>query len=462
MRLISRFSLLIILACIGTFAFGQDLKRPANYGFYPVPVDDATAKEKGMKETRGLLVQGVGPGTTFGEMGIVQGDVVLSVNGQRTDDRVALNAAKKNLWSGEKVKVEIWRDGKVSKVAGTMVGKPRETSDRWDVMYDKVPFDGGYLSGIVTKPKSKGPHPTIYFIPGYTCASVEALSPIHPYSKMLDSLNALGYVIFRVDKPGTGEGPNPCSCAETGFYKEVDVFRAGWKHLQQYDFVNKDEIYIFGHSMGGFEAPLLAAEEEINPRGVAVYGTAFQSWYEYIINMLRFQEPRNGEDYITFEQDMKEYTALFYEHYFLHKPLDKIITNPTWKALLERDFALDEAGNILWRKSFFWRELSEVNVTEAWAKTDAYVLSMYGEADFEVFNPFSMEEIARIVNTYHPGHGKYVFLDGTNHGMINVGSMEKEVALKGSPEYRDYVVNHFDWRLVTELHKWIQEVSEQP
>lgn len=462
MNFLSRYSILLSLVLWSSLSSGQNLKRQANYGFYPQPVDEAIAEEKGLKEVRGILVRGVGPGTTFGNMGVQEGDVVLTINGKRIDTQPALAAAKRDLWAGDKIKVEIWREGKTQKLAGNMVGKPRETSDKWDVIYDKVPFDGGFLSGIVTKPKSSGPHPTIYFIPGYTCASVEALSPIHPYTRMLDSLNALGYVIFRVDKPGTGEGPNPCSCAETGFYKEVDVFRAGWDHLQTYSFVDKDEIYIFGHSMGGFEAPLLAAEDNISPRGVAVYGTAFQSWYEYILNMLRFQEPRNGEDYVAFEDDMKEYTKLFYDHYVLHKPLDQIISNPTWKTLLERDFALDEAGNILWRKSFFWRELSEVNVTAAWAKTDAYVLSMYGEADFEVFNPFSMQEIARIVNHYHPGHGKYVELDGTNHGMIRVGSMDKEVALKGSPEYRDYVVNHFDWRLVTELHKWIQEVSEKP
>ncbi len=462
MHSIPRILALLALIAFHTLATGQHLKRPANYGFYPQPVDEAISKEKGLKEVKGILVRGVGPGTTFGEMGIEEGDVILAINDTPTNSQAALAVAKENLWAGDKINVEIWRDGKVQKVAGNMVGRPRESSDRWEVIYDEVPFEGGYLSGIVTKPKNNGPHPTIYFIPGYTCASVEALSPIHPYTRMLDSLNALGYAIFRVDKPGTGEGPNPCQCSETGFFKELDVFRAGWKHLQTYDFVNQDEIYIFGHSMGGFEAPLLAAEEDISPRGIAVYGTAFQSWYEYIIAMLRFQEPRNGEDYLTFEKDMQEYTKLFYEHYVLHKPLEKIIANPTWKTLLERDFALDQAGNILWRKSFFWRELSEVNVAEAWAKTDAYVLSVYGEADFEVFNPFSMQEIPRIVNSYHPGHGKFVSLDGTNHSMIKVGSMDKEIALKGAPEYRDYVVNHFDWRLVTELHKWIQEVAEKP
>ncbi len=456
--------LALLFAFVSSFVFSpaQHLKRPANFGFQPASLDANAAKEAGLSKPRGLMVAGVLPGSTFENAGVQKGDILLSINGKETNDWPSLVAAKDGLWEGEEIKVTVWRKKKEKALKGAMVGKAKETSDRWDVMYDEVPFDNGYLSGIVTKPKSPGPHPTIYFIPGYTCATVEALNPIHPYAKFLDSLNALGYAIFRVDKPGTGMGPNPCNCAETGFYKELEVFQAGWDHLQDYDFVDKDQIYIFGHSMGGFEAPLLAADPEINPKGVAVYGTAFQSWYEYIINMLRFQEPRNGEDYIQFEKDMQEYTKLFYEHYTLHKPLDKIISNPTWKALLERDFALDAEGNILFRRSFFWRELSEVNVTEAWAKTDAHVLSMYGEADFEVFNPFSMEEIVRIVNHYHPGKGKFVFLDGTNHSMINVGSMEKEVELKGSPEYRNYLVNNFDWRLVTELHQWIQEVSGQP
>jgi pimeloyl-ACP methyl ester carboxylesterase len=268
----------------------------------------------------------------------------------------------------------------------------------------------------------------------------------------------LGHIVYRVEKPGMGDGPSPCNCETTGFEKEMDVFEAGYKKLLTYNWAEQDRIFIVGHSMGGVQAPLLTTRGDYRPKGIAVYGTVFQTWYEYILMMLRFQEPRTDEAYLTFEADMQEYIKLFYEHYVQFKPLAEITKNPKWKALLERDFLLDDQGNILFRRWDYWQEIARHTLADAWAKTDAHVLSMYGEADFEVFDSFSMSEIARIVNHSHPGHGKYVLVSGTDHGMIEVGSMDKGLELRGKPEYRDYYLNHFNWQIITEIDTWIRAV----
>jgi len=144
----------------------------------------------------------------------------------------------------------------------------------------------------------------------------------------------------------------------------------------------------------------------------------------------------------------------------LYKPIEEIIKNPKWKALLERDFALDDQTNILYRRAAYWQELARHTYADLWAKTDAHVLSMYGEADFEVFNEFSMSEITRIVNAYHPGKGKFVLVEGTDHGMIEVGGMEKGLALRGKPEYRDYYLNHFNYSIITEVNSWIDQIMK--
>ena len=439
-------------------AQGQRLKRPGNFGVQPIVVTDSIAAAHGLSKTQGILAGQVVPGSNFESAGIKAGDVVLEVNGLPFNSWGDMAVVKQNFWDGDAFSAVVWRDGKKEKLKGKITGKPAETSDKWEVMYDEVPFDGGHLSAIVTKPHSPGPHPTIYFIPGYTCASVDNLPPFHPYRKVFDSLNALGYVIVRVEKPGMGRGPAPCQCNDIGFGKELDAFRAGWRHLLEYDFVDREKVFIFGHSMGGIEAPFLASQEPVKPLGVAVYGVVYQSWYEYILAMLRFQEPRNGEDYVTFEKDMGEYTELFYEHYVKHRPLEELIENPTWKALLERDFFMDNHLNLLGRHYKFFFELAKHEYVTPWAETESHVLSMYGEADFEVFNPTSMSEITLIVNRYHPGKGKFVSLPGTDHSFIDVESMAEGVALRGSPKYRDYLFNRFNWKVVDELHLWMQEV----
>lgn len=451
---------LLLFGFNATYAQSNPLKRPMRFGFQPIPVTDSIAQAQGMSEATGLLIGQILPGATIDFLGARTGDVLLQVNGKEVSDWVNLRSSRDGIWDGDSMKLIVWRDGKQQTLKGIAQGKERETSDRWEVIYDAIPFDGGHLSAIVTRPKTPGPHPTVYFIPGYTCATVDNLSPIHPYRKILDSLSALNYVVYRVEKPGLGDGPNPCDCIKIGFDKELDGFKAGWEHLLNYDFVDQEKIFIFGHSMGGVEAPLLAADTDVKPLGVAVYGIIYQTWYEYIIAMLRFQNPRAGADYLAFEKDMQEYLRLFYKHYVELEPIEKILKNPTWKALLERDFALTPEMDLLGRRTWFWRELAGKDLVTAWSNLDAHVLSMYGEADFEVFNSFSMSEISEIVNRSHPGKGTYVSFPGTNHSLIEVGSMEKEVELKGSPAFRDYLINHFNWNVVTELHQWMQGVME--
>lgn len=454
--------LLLMLALVTDLAAQPThLRRKCFLGMQPAPLSDSLAKAAG--HGAGVVMARVMPGGTLEALGAQPNDILLQVNGQAVADWDGLRPLLPTLFEGDPFAIRVWRSagkkGKEMDLKGQVVGAPREQGNtRYDVQYGEAPFDGGWLRTIVLKPKSPGPHPIIYFIPGYNCFSIDNMNPASPYAKLFDSLATLGNIVYRVEKPGMGDGPSPCNCVTTGFEKELDAFEAGYKHLLTHDWASEDRIFIVGHSMGGIQAPLLTTKGDYHPKGIAVYGTVFQTWYEYILMMLRFQEPRTDESYLTFEADMQAYIRLFYDHYVLYKPLSEIIRNPQWKALLERDFLLDAEGNILFRRAEYWQEISRHTLTDAWAKTDAHVFSIYGEADFEVFDSFSMAEIARIVNAYHPGHGKFLVLKGTDHGMIDVGSMEKGLELRGKPEYRDYYLNRFNYGIITEIHQWMQAV----
>ncbi len=453
-----------LLGNLGTLAAQQShLRRKCFMGMQPAEIPDSLAKASG--QTKGVFVAMVGPGGTMEAIGAQSQDILLQFNGQAVSDWDGLRQILLTKFEGDPITLKVWRSsgkkGKEIELKGQIKGAPREQSNaKYDVLYDEAAFDGGWLRTITMTPKTAGPHPIIYFIPGYNCFSIDNQNVNAPYRKMFDSLATLGNIIYRVEKPGMGDGPSPCNCEITGFEKELDAFEAGYKKLLSYPWANEDRIFMVGHSMGGIQAPLLTTKGDYHPKGIAVYGTVFQTWYEYILMMLRFQEPRSEEDYLAFEGDMQAYIRLFYEHYVLYKPLSEIIQNPQWKALLERDFALDAEGNILFRRAEYWQEISRHTFTDAWAKTDAHVLSLFGEADFEVFDAFSMEEIARIVNHYHPGKGKFVMIPGTDHGMIEVGSMEKGLALRNKPEYREYYMKKFNYRIVTEINSWIQVVMK--
>lgn len=447
---------LALLACWLALP-AQHLQRRAFLGFQPIPVTDSLCKVHKLPSGQGVLVGIVPPAGSMAALGVQPGDVLLRMNAVQFQNGLAYFTLSKTMQEGNPLEVELIRGKKRMTLKGVVKGMPKESStDAYLVEYGEMPYMGGYVRTITRRPHGTGKHPTIYFITGYNCSSVDNTLNYPPYLHLFDSLARLGYAIYRVEKPGTGDGPHPCQCAEIGFDKELEVFAAGYRHMLQSDWVDPRNVFMMGHSMGGFQAPLLASMPGIKPRGIAVYGTAFQSWYEYIIDMLRFQMPRSGLDYIEFEAEMRTYLQLFYAHYVEMKPLSEILANPAWRALLERDFQLNDAGDLLDRRWFYWQELAKVDVVSAWARTDAKVLSLFGSSDFEVFNRFSMEEIARIVNTYHPGNGKFVQLDGTDHSMVQVGGMEEGHTLRDTPAYRQRMAEGFDWRIVAEVDAWIK------
>lgn len=434
----------------------QNIQRRGRLGVQLEPATDSLAQALGLKEARGMLIRQVFPGATYANAGGKSGDVLLAVNGLPANPGNALQDALQTVREGQPARFTVWRDGKKAELEGAVAPIPYETSAASEVLYGEIPYKGGWLRTIVNKPNAPGPHPAIYFIPGYTCSSVESFSPIHPYRKLLDSLSGLGYAIFRVEKPGMGDNVNTGNCLELGFDNELEAYRVAYDAMRQYDFIDTDNIFIWGHSMGGVYAPIIAAETQ--PRGVAVYGITHEVWVEYLLKMVRYQNPLLGHDYAETDRDVRTLYALLYEHYYLGKSSKELYQNPDYRKILDRDFAFDGEDQILYRHEDFWRELNAHNLSEAWAGFHGQVLSLYGEADMEAVNDEAQREIARIANAANPGHGAFKLVEGTDHSMIKVGSMEKGAKLRSTPEYREYLETKFNYDIVAMTHEWIQRV----
>jgi len=75
-------------------------------------IDSDLAENLGLDEARGALVSQVMPGSAAEKAGIVAGDVILSVNGESVTSAAELRVKIGMQRAGEKVKVELIRDGK--------------------------------------------------------------------------------------------------------------------------------------------------------------------------------------------------------------------------------------------------------------------------------------------------------------------------------------------------------------
>jgi pimeloyl-ACP methyl ester carboxylesterase len=429
----------------------QQLKRKAFLGIKPQELNDSIAKANKISETKGILVLEVLPNSTAEKLKLKPQDVITGINKQPVSSLSQLLDPFQNFRENEQVALTIQRGKKKLTLKGKMVGRPLEKADdKTEVVYDQVKFGNGYLRIIVTKPKGSGKFPAILFIPGYNCGSIDNYN-VGAYGKLIKGWNEKGYAVMRIEKSGMGDSENTSPCTEVDMFTEIASFETGYKHLKTYSFVDTTNLFMFGHSMGGVIAPVIA--EKYNPKGVMVYGTVFRPWFEFMIDLIRKQNIMTGSDYVENEKLTRQMQTLFYEFFVLKKSPAEIAQNPALTAIAARELDYKPNNNQMWGRHYkFWQQLDELNMAQSWRNTNANVLAIWGGADWISFEEDEHTVIADLVNKYHPGKGTYLKLENTNHGFIKMPSMLEGIKLS-SPAYNE---EHFNFGLVEETDKWMK------
>src|SRR5260370_41315296 len=168
---------------------------------------------------------------------------------------------------------------------------PRETYPNVDVIYDSVTApDGKRLRTIVTKPPdAKGKVPVIFVAGWLSCDSVEAPAGTNDESGLVfRGLAQLPeFALLRMDKQGVGDSEGVC--AETDFESELAGYRAAFRALKNYDFIDTKRIYILGISNGGGFAPIVpeSEAEQAQGRGYIPVGGWVKTWVEHMLEIER-------------------------------------------------------------------------------------------------------------------------------------------------------------------------------
>jgi dipeptidyl aminopeptidase/acylaminoacyl peptidase len=143
--------------------------------------------------------------------------------------------------------------------------------------------DGLKINALLTKPVGKVPKngwPAIVFIHGYIPPSQYATTK--RYGDYVDYLARNGFVVFKIDLRGHGESEGQAGGGYYGSDYVIDTLNA-YAALSSTDFVNANEIGLWGHSMAGnIVLRSLAAKPDI-PAAViwagAVYSYTDQQKY---------------------------------------------------------------------------------------------------------------------------------------------------------------------------------------
>ncbi len=441
--------------CIRTYA--QTLPRKAMLGVSAQPIDEAKAKEKNLKVGEGLLVAAVTPKGTFDEIGVKVGDLILSINGKNINSPAELVAMAQSLTEGNSVEVNLISGGAKVTKKGMAKGKPKEVSENADVIYDVAEMNLGKLRTITFKPKNKtGKMPAVFYIQGLPCQSQELPDAKDPRRQVFEDWVKAGFVVFRVERPNLGDSQTTKDCRDIDFNEEIETNKAGYKKLLAYDFVDTENIFFFGHSMGGWTAPIIAQMK--HPKGIIVYGTGVVSWFEYFIHLFRIQSTLGGGTHLEAEKETRRMIPMLYEWLEAGKSAEEMRKNPALKEIVDAPGMFDGEyfqGRAFGRSARFFYTMSKQNLVEEWSKVSGKVLAMYGEFDVQALNGNDAVTIAEIVNQSKPGNGEFMLLPKTEHIFAKVESYKQTAELYATGKFFQYATQNYNAEVGRVTNEWM-------
>lgn len=404
-------ALFLVFSIVGSSS-AAGLPRKSMIGLAVAPIPADTVARYRLADTTGILVTAVVPESPGAKAGFKAGDLILTQDGapapvQGFPQRIAATPA------GSKLHFEVLRAGKKQSLQATLAERPRDPGNEWyRVDYGDVTSLGHRLRTITSHPRSAGRHPALLYLPGLTPASFDfALSATNDEAILLSTLANADIVTMRVDKPGTGDSEGG-AYSTLDFATEADAYRQGLVALRQMPDVDTSRVFLFGHSLGGCYAPLLASETSV--RGVAVYGTLARTWHEYLLDVVRFQGLLSGQSYAQVDDSVRV-TARMLELVLEdgQSPEQVAQARPELAGLVAENFP----GDLYFGRSLaFWRQIFATNLASLWARSNTHVLVVHGASDY-VSYAADHELIAKIVEQAHPGWARYESPPNSDHWM---------------------------------------------
>ncbi|MBL7472929.1 CocE/NonD family hydrolase [Robertkochia sediminum] len=412
----------MLLLFVITLVTGQELERRAMFGVAVGPLSEANIEGD---VDRGVYIQGVRPGFTFEKMGIQEGSILLSINGQETYDLNSFRSVTSAIRGGADLEVAVNENGEVRRYKGKAMARPFEEHPQADLHYEVVSYPGNNLRSILYTPKGKENAPVVFYLQGYTCQSVEYPDFV-PMKKLINEWITAGYAVYMVEKPGMGDSDCETGCMDITFHQELEAFSQAYSTLLQDARIDKDNIFLFGHSLGGIVAPILA--QQVSPKGVIVYGTVGKNWCDYMKDVVTEQQMMFGSTKEQVVEASKQSFPFIEDLMVSDLSNTEMVNSGRYTEYLSREGlkAELERGYYLGRHYKFWRSLADIDIPNAWKQVTTNVNVMHGEYDIQAINAKYARMIADLVND-HQGKAIFELVPDTDHAFLKFESMEQNI-----------------------------------
>src|SRR5438105_4843832 len=293
---------------------------------------------------------------------------------------------------------------------------PRESYPNVDVIYDFVTVPHGErLRTIITKPHDANGKLPVIFVAGWlSCDSVEAPAGTKDATGIVfQGLAQMpGFSLFRVDKQGVGDSEG--DCAANDFESELAGYRAAFRALKNYDFIDANQIYVLGLSNGGGFAPLVpeSDSEQGKIRAYVVVGGWVKTWFEHMLEIERRRFALMGKSPGEVNNRMKAAATLYHNWLIKGGRVDEILKEQPQLTEFWPEGA--DHNHLYGRSLAFYQQLQNLNLAGAWSRVKVPTLVLHGQYDW-IMSREDHELIAQYVNQNRPGAARFIEVPDMGH-----------------------------------------------
>jgi len=432
---------------VNAMARAEELRRRGRMGIFLGQLTDEVKERLGLPSTQGVLVNGTQPDTPAAKAGAQANDVVVKIGDEPCKDIPGLIQLMRGYYAGDTVKLTVLREGKPVALEMTLIARPKEQSDVYDIIYDSAGPVGRRTRTLITRPKEGEKFPAVLFLPSIQSATIEVgLFPQHPYKTMIEKLNEAGFVTMRAERLGVGDSEGPDVDALT-VKDDVDSFRAALAKLGTYDFVDSDRIFVFSHLTGGMLAPMIAQGGKV--KGVITWGAIARPLLDFAVESTKTRwvlEVREDEE---IERDLPK-MAKFFKLCFVEKqsPVEVFKSYPDVEPLIRPMMQGDE--QIMGVNYRYLQEVAALDMPKEWSKVDTNVLALWGACDYNSSKACS-ELIAKSVNEAHAGKATFKVLPGIDSLWQETEDQEESFLAGFGGEFNPIIIDT--------IKEWVKKVS---
>jgi pimeloyl-ACP methyl ester carboxylesterase len=325
----------------------------------------------------------------------------------------------------------------------------RETYPNVDVIYDSVIApDGNRLRTIITKPHDAKAKLPVIFVAGWlSCDSVEAPRDTKDATGLVfrELAQLPSFCLFRMDKQGVGDTEG--NCEETDFESELGGYRAAFRALKNYDFIDSKRVYMLGISNGGGFAPLVpeSQSEHAQVRGYISLGGWVKTWFEHMLEIERRRFALMGKRPGEVTDRIKGAEILYFDWLIKHRTVAEIVNER--HELAELWPGGKDLNHLYGRPLKFYEQLQQLNLAAAWSHVKVPTLVLHGEFDW-IMSSEDSKLIAQYVNANAPGAARFVEVPNMGHTGQHYLSMADAFADKAAP---------FDPKVIRLMTDWLKE-----